>query len=78
MNKILNSTYELRCGNCLSGSNIHSAHVRIESIAKITTKIRNKIPTKSKKAPLQFLKVKLKNGFDRVALLDFAKHMCDQ
>ena len=35
--------------------------------------------TKSKKhAPLQFLKVKLKNGFQRVALVDFAKHMWDK
>ena len=28
-------------------------------------------------APLQFLKVILKNVFRRVALVDFAKHMCD-
>ena len=35
--------------------------------------------TKSKKhAPLQFLKVKSKNGFQRVALVDFAKHMWDK
>ena len=32
--------------------------------------------TKSKKqAPLQFLKVKLKNWFHRVALVEFAKHI---
>ena len=35
--------------------------------------------TKSKKhAPLQTLKVKLKDGFQRVALADFAKHMWDK
>ena len=34
---------------------------------------------KSKKhAPLQFLKVKLKNGFQRVAPVNFAKHMWDK
>ena len=34
---------------------------------------------KSKKhAPLQALKVKFKNGFQRVALVDFAKHMWDK
>ena len=35
--------------------------------------------TKLKKhAPLQFAKLKLKNGFQRVALVDFAKHMWDK
>ena len=29
-------------------------------------------------ALLQFLKVKLKNAFHRVALVDFAKHMWDK
>ena len=39
MNKIFdfskNSAYELRCGNCLSRSHIHSTHFWIESIANI-------------------------------------------
>ena len=35
--------------------------------------------TKSNKhIALQFLQVKLKNGFQRVALVDFAKHMWDK
>ena len=85
MNKIFdfskNSAYELRCGNCLSRSHIHSTHFWIESIANIEygkkyPKKGIKYLTKSKKhAPLQFLKVKFKNGFQRVALVDFAKHM---
>ena len=42
-------------------------------------KYGTKYLTKLKKhAPLQFLKVKLKNGFQRVALVDFAKHMWDK
>ena len=45
-----NYTYELRCGNCLSRSNIRSTHVRIESIANIVAKIWNKIPNKITKA----------------------------
>ena len=39
-------------------------------------KYGTKYEAKSKKhAPLQFLKIKLKNGFQRVAHVDFAKHM---
>ena len=72
-----NYAYELRCGNCLSISNIHSTHFGIKSIANIAAKIWNKIPNKIKEAcsPLQFLKVKSKNGFQRVALVDFAKYI---
>ena len=36
-----NCANELRCGNCLSGSNIHSTHFGIESIANIAAKIWN-------------------------------------
>ena len=39
---------ELRCGNCLSRSNIHSTHFGIESIANIATKIGNKISNEIK------------------------------
>ena len=71
-----NSAYELGCGNCLSRSNIHTTHFGIESIANLPLKYGIKYLTRSKKqAPLQFLKVQLKNRFDRVALTDFAKHM---
>ena len=42
--------YELRCGNCFSKSNIHSAHFGIESIANIAAKIWNKIPNGIKEA----------------------------
>ena len=74
-----NYANELRCGNCLSGSNIHSTHFGIESIANIAAKIWNNHLKKLKKhASLQLLKVKLKNGFQRVALVDFAKHMWDK
>ena len=37
-------TYKLRCGNCLSRSNIHSTYFGIESILNIAAKIWNKIP----------------------------------
>ena len=59
-----NSTYELRCGNCLSRSNIHSTHFGIESIANIAAKIWNKILNEIKDVTslAAFLKVKLKNG----------------
>ena len=60
MNEILNSAYELRCGNYRSRSNIHSTHFRIESIAKITTKIRNKIPNEIKESSLTVFKSKIK------------------
>ena len=45
-----NSTFELRCGNCLSRSNIHSTHFGIESLANIAAKIWNKIPKEIKEA----------------------------
>ena len=59
-----NSAYELRCGNCLSRSNIHSTHFGIESIANIAAKIWNKILNEIKDVTsiAAFLKVKLKNG----------------
>ena len=54
MNRIFyfskNSACELRCGNCLSRSNIHSTHFGIESIANIAPKIWNKIPNEIKEA----------------------------
>ena len=79
MNEILdfskNSAYELRCGNSLARSNIHSTHFGIESIANIATKIWNKMPNKIKGAPLMFFKVKLKNRFHRVVLVDDKKYV---
>ena len=41
-----NYAYELRCGNWLSRSNIHSTHFGIEFIANIAAKIWNNIPNK--------------------------------
>ena len=56
-----NCAYELRCGNCLSKSNIHSAHFGIESIANIAAKIWNKIPNEIKEAgSLTVFKSKIK------------------
>ena len=83
MNKIFdfskNSTYELKCGSCLSRSNIHSTHFGIESIASIAGKIWNKIPNEIKEASaLTVFKSKIKNGLHRVALVDFAKHIWDK
>ena len=65
MNKIFcisnNYASELRCGNCLSRSNIHSEHFGIESIANIAAKIKNRIPNKIKEAGyLTVLKSKIK------------------
>ena len=40
--------YELRCGNCLSRSNIHSTYFEAESIANIAAKIRKNIPEEIK------------------------------
>ena len=45
-----NSSYELRCGNCLSRSNLYSTHFGIKSIANIAAKIWNKIPNEIKEA----------------------------
>ena len=45
-----NSAYELGCGNCLSGSNIHTTHFGIESIANFAAKIWNKILNEIKEA----------------------------
>ena len=56
-----NSTYELRCGNCLSRSNIHSTHSRIESIANNAAKIWNEIPTEIKEtSSLTYFNCKVK------------------
>ena len=46
----INSAYELRCGICLSRSNIQSTHFGIESIANIAAKIWNKTPSEIKEA----------------------------
>ena len=45
-----NSTYEIRCGNCVSRSNLYSTHFGIKSIANIAAKIWNKIPNEIKEA----------------------------
>ena len=71
-----NYAYELRCGNCLSGSNIHCTHFGIESIANIAAKIWNEIPNKIEEACTSTIfKSKIKKGFQRVALVVFAKHI---
>ena len=79
MNEILDffksSPYDLTCGNSLARSNIHSTRFGIESIANIAAKIWNKMPNKIKGAPLKFFKVKLKNRFHRVVLVDNTKYV---
>ena len=56
-----NYVYEIRRGNCLSRSNIHSTHFGIESIANIAAKIWNKIPNEIKEAcSLTVFKSKIK------------------
>ena len=45
-----NYVYEIRRGNCLSRSNIHSTHFGIESIVNMAAKIWNKIPNEIKEA----------------------------
>ena len=78
-----NSAYVLRCRSCHARLNIQSTHFGIKSIPSICNGIDSKICrmnvwygikygikhlAKSKtKARWQFLKVKLKNGFHRVA-----------
>ena len=75
----INSAYELRCGICLSRSNIQSTHLGSSPSRILPLKYGIKHLAKSKKqAPLQFLKVKLKNGFHRFALVNFAKDMWDK
>ena len=62
--------------NCLSRSNIHSTHFGIESIANIAARIGNKRPNEIKEArSLIVFKSKSKNGFQRIALADFPKHV---
>lgn len=55
-------------------------HFGIEPIANIAAEIWNKITNEIKDASsfTVFKKVKLKNAFHRVALVDFAKHMWDK
>ena len=43
-----NYAYELRCGNCLSRSDIHSTHFGIEFFANIAAKILKKMPNEIK------------------------------
>ena len=48
----------------------------IKSIAIIAANLWNKISNKIKEVSFPtFFKVKLKNGFRRIALVDFAKHV---
>ena len=70
-----NHAYGLRCGNCLSRLRI----LGVSPLQILLLKYGIKHLVKSKKyAPLEFLKVKSKNGFQRVALLDFAKYIWDK
>ena len=56
-----NSASDLRCGNCLSRSNIYSMHLGIGSFANIAAKIWNKISNEIKEAsPLTDFKSKIK------------------
>ena len=71
-----NFPHELRGGDCLARSNIHSKHFGIKSMANIATKTWNAILTKSKKQASLVFKSKIKNVFHRVPL-DLAKHMWD-
>ena len=58
--------YELRCGNCLSRSKIHSTHFGIESITNIAAKIWHTIPNKIKEAcSLTVFKNKIKKMSSR-------------
>ena len=59
-----NSANELRCGNCLARSTIHSTHLGIESIKNIGTNIWNKIPY------VTVFKSKIENEFRMVSLED--------
>ena len=70
-----NSAYELRCVT-VSPDQTSILHILGSSPLQILRlKYGIKYLTKSKKrSPLQFLKVKLKNGFHRVALVDVAKN----
>ena len=60
-------TSELRYGNCLSRSNIHSTHFGIQSIANIAPKTWNKIPNKIKEvSSLIVFKSKIKKWVPEV------------
>ena len=66
-----NSANELRCGNCLARSTIHSTHLGIQSIKNIGTNIWNKIPSENKEATyVTIFKSKIKNEFRMVSLED--------
>ena len=65
MNKIFdfseNNACELRCGNCLSRSKIHSTHFEIKFVGNIASKIWYKIPNEIKEAcSLTVFKSKIK------------------
>ena len=66
-----NYVYGLRCGNCLTRSNIHATHFGIESIANIAAKIWCKMPNEIKEACSHTV-------FKYKILADFAKHMWDK
>ena len=69
-----NYANELTCGNCLSGSNIHSTHFGIESIANIAAKIWNKIPNEMKEAcSLTVFKTKIKKWVPECCPCRFSK-----
>ena len=76
MNKIFdfskNSAYELGCvTTSLDQTSIEYKCLPLKYGIRYLTKSK-------KQAPLQFLKVQLKNRFHRVALADFTKHMWDK
>lgn len=69
--RTLLSAYELRYGNCLARSNIHSTHLKIESIANIAPKIWSKIPSDIKEVgSLTDFKIKTKRWFPQVNFVD--------
>ena len=79
MNFSKNYAYELRCRNCLCISKSIPRILELSPLPILLLKYRIKYLTKSEKhAPLQFLKVKLKNGFQRVALVNSAKRKWDK
>ena len=62
-----NYAYELRWGDCLYRSNIHSTHFGTESIGNIAAKIWKKIPSEIKEACfLTVFKSKIKKWIPEV------------
>ena len=60
-----------RYGNCLARSNIHSTHLKIESIANIAPKIWSKIPSDIKEVgSLTDFKIKTKRWIPQVTFVD--------